>query len=247
MAEPDNRLLTENNPLEAPEVLEIPVEALPGPEAPAGISAPAPAPDPSLGNVNIGNETITGSRPPGASDVNASAAGPSAQASPTPGASAPDRPADQERAVTLPEVLAYSAVIGLVSLLLGVGISLGILGLLNGGMNYASSQGLRSLQADVKTIQGQVTTLRQDTDGLRKQVDALSPISGRVAALEKESGALRNQIDQNSQRIAQAQVQLDSVSQQAAKLEQRTQAFDSFLAGLRDLLQSVAPPAAANP
>lgn len=152
------------------------------------------------------------------------------------------RPADGERAARRPNLVLYGTVAGLITLAMAVIFTLGLLGLLNGGLSYVSVERYTALQRQVDHVDALQETLRQDLDALRVRLDALEALSGRVGEVERQNQALRAELEQKTQQLELLQQQVNELNAQFETVQRRSQEFDRLLVGLRSLLDEIRPP-----
>ncbi|MDX9864304.1 MAG: helix-hairpin-helix domain-containing protein [Anaerolineaceae bacterium] len=125
-------------------------------------------------------------------------------------------------------------VVGVLSVLLAVVLALGILAVVNGGLDYVSPGQLSNVQRQVQTIEGQIGVLTQDIDGLSTRLDALDALGGRVADLESMAEQMGKEVAQMKAELAGMEEQMDALTRQYGVVE-------SFLGGMQNLLNDLLP------
>jgi uncharacterized protein YoxC len=132
-------------------------------------------------------------------------------------------------------------VVGVLSVLLAVVLTLGILALVNGGLDYVTPGQLNRMQREVQTIESTIDVLTQDIDGLTTRMDALESMGGRVADLEamtekmsEEAARMQAEMDGLQEAVAEMNEQVDALSEQYGIVE-------SFLGGMQGLLNELLP------
>jgi competence protein ComEA len=168
--------------------------------------------------------------------VPASDEGREAPSAPQPTASA------QPRAVTLSQALWMAVGSSVLALVLAFVLSLGALATLNGGLQYVSPADLSALGRKVDGVTTQTQTLQQDLNGLRDRVNNLEGLSGRVTSVEGQAKQMRTDLDAASQQVGQINQQMTQVSSDIQALQNQTSHFQSFLDGLKSLLNQVTQP-----
>ena len=138
---------------------------------------------------------------------------------------------------------------GLIVLLLSILFSLGALALLNGGLHYATPQQLNSLARQVNQLETQSQSAQQSLDELRIRLNNLEGLSGRMTANEKQTQELGKELDAarvliesisgQTQQMAES---VESIKTDVDSLQTRTEKFQNFLQGLRDLLEQTQAP-----
>jgi competence ComEA-like helix-hairpin-helix protein len=141
-------------------------------------------------------------------------------------------PAKKPKPVTWGQVFLIAAGCSLAAFLLAVLLSLGIIGSLNGGLRYASTQQMLALNRQVEALDLEISTLSQDIDGLRERVDNLESLSGRIGELESE-------VDGLILGIGGLEDAIEGINAEIAEFADHAERFQSFLEGLGDLLDSL--------
>ncbi len=134
------------------------------------------------------------------------------------------------------EGLLYSVGIGLLVLVLAVAFTLGLLGIINGGLAYPTASQFEGLQSQVGALHVQIEGVQQDVNSLRARLDGMEALSGRVGSVEREAQALRSELGASAARLDQLQAQVETLDEKMNDLEQRSGVFERFLDGLRALL-----------
>jgi len=125
-------------------------------------------------------------------------------------------------------------VVGVLSVLLAVVLSLGILALVNGGLDYVSPGQLSSMQREVETLEGQMDVLTQDIDGLTTRIDAMETLGGRVADLEAV-------VEKMNEDAARMQAEMDGLQEAVAEINEQYGIVERFLGGMQGLLNELLP------
>jgi hypothetical protein len=137
----------------------------------------------------------------------------------------------------------------ILTLLLGVAATLGILSSINQGrLEYASPSQITSLKSQIDTLTTQSKTLADDIVGMRTRIDNLESLSGQVSEMETEINAMQQEIDQLQTQVAANQAAYDELTLQIKDIETQIEAlisqgdrFESFLDGLRTLMEGLFP------
>jgi competence protein ComEA len=146
------------------------------------------------------------------------------------------RPASRVEALWL----ALGAVI--IASLLGGALSLGFLALLNGGLSYARPAQISQLSRQVDGLNAEAQTLQQDMDSLWARIDNLEGLSGRVGAVEKAIDGVREDVGAVQTHVDALGSQLDELDVALSELQTRTNRFQGFLDGLRELVEGIFKP-----
>lgn len=144
--------------------------------------------------------------------------------------------------LTRRELLAWVSATALITLLMAILLTLGVLSAINGGLSYITPTQFTSLNRQVDGLNSQAKTLGADLDGLRTRLDTLQGLTGRVDTVEKNSQALHSQLDDSAKQVAQLQSSLTTLNQSVLDLQKNGQSFQIFLDGLRKLLNGSTQP-----
>jgi hypothetical protein len=128
------------------------------------------------------------------------------------------------------------ALVGLASSCLAVVLTLAILGVTNHGLAYASPADVSALQAQVDTLQTRVDAAEQDLSGLRARVDQLEELAARTTALERMALDLQAEVDKRVTQAEELKGAVEDVQNKIAAVVTQSKAFQSFVDGLRNLL-----------
>lgn len=200
------------------------VEERPLEEEESGVISPQPA----------------GEEPPPQMDAEAPEAPPSAEPAlaPRPGAAPKGEPRPASRTEAL--WLACGALV--FATLLGAALSLGFLALINGGLSYARPFQINELSRQIDAAKAQAEILGQDMDTLRARIDNLEGLSGRVGIVERDMDGLREDMDAALSSMDALSLQVENLDGQVAEMRARTDRFQGFLEGLRELLGGLFSP-----
>jgi competence ComEA-like helix-hairpin-helix protein len=136
---------------------------------------------------------------------------------------------------------------GLITIFLTVVITLGILSSFNNGrLTFASPYQIAVLQTKVENLSSQAEVLAADIDGLRTRMDNLESLSGQVSDMETEFSSLQEEIVDLQAIVAANQedydllvAKIEVVNEDINELTAQNEQFDSFLEGLRNLLENL--------
>lgn len=137
------------------------------------------------------------------------------------------------------------------TIILAVAITLGILSSINQGrLNYASPSQIATLNSQTETLSTQTQALAEDIDGMRNRIDNLELLSSQVSELETEVSSMQEEIDQLQAQVDANQaayddlvVQIEDIQEEIETLSTQGDRFESFLEGLRTLMEELFPPA----
>lgn len=133
-------------------------------------------------------------------------------------------------------VLALDLVFGLLSALLGAGVTLGILLAINGTLNMGRHRQVRELGRSTAALQRDVEQLEGELQGLDRRLAALDGLTGRMSELEGGFGSVQRDVERALRNVEAMQESVDELKQTAEDLDGRVGRFDRFLEGLRRLL-----------
>lgn len=175
-----------------------------------------------------------------------SEAEPAVEREPSPAPSGPVRPPRQPAptgpsSITL--VLASSVLTGLLS----VGLTLGLLLAINGTLNMGRHRDVQALAATTAELDSSTAELERRSASIDERLAALEGLSGRMRAVEGEVEGLRADMDAAVEDVAEMRQNVSTLQRAARQLSLRVERFDEFLDGLRDLLIGPETEAAPTP
>jgi prefoldin subunit 5 len=167
----------------------------------------------------------------------------------------PPEPPAPAPASTEPKMITRTAALWLalggmlVSFILAVVFSLGILAIVNGGLRYARPAQVEGLSSQFASLNAQTASVQREVDNLTVRVNNLEGLDARVAIVEKDAQLLQDDVNAASAALSNldGQVrdlhgQVAAVGSQIDELNTRTARFQRFLDGLRELLGGVNQP-----
>ena len=135
----------------------------------------------------------------------------------------------KSKTVTWGQMLLVAAISSFSACIFAVLLCLGIIGTINGGLDFATSLQVRSIQRQVEALDLEINTLYDDLEGLRTRVDNFESMSGRVDELEYN-------LDSLSQDFEGIVDDFNGVSDEISEINETVGRFQGFLDGLADLL-----------
>ncbi|MCJ7624749.1 MAG: helix-hairpin-helix domain-containing protein [Anaerolineaceae bacterium] len=143
------------------------------------------------------------------------------------------------------EMLAWIAGGSILTLILAIIFSLGILGLVNGGLQFKSQREAEldaaSLQNKIEELSIQAGDLQEDIVSLRTRLDDMDNLSGRISEVESQNEALQTELDEFTDQIGEFQGQIDLLSEQMDQVQETSNSFEDFLKELQSLLNEILP------
>jgi ribosomal protein S13 len=163
--------------------------------------------------------------------------------------------------VTQPTYITRGGACGLVLIsgffivLLAVAITLGVISSINRGqLNYASPGDIASLQSQTDMLSSKNQVMSEDIEGIRNRMDNLESLSGQVSEMEAEISALKEELtslqahtEANQAAIEELVLELENIQEELQTLNARGERFESFLDGLRTLMEELFPQPTENP
>jgi prefoldin subunit 5 len=158
-------------------------------------------------------------------------------------------PAASTQAYTEPKMITRSAALWLavggmlLSFILAVVFSLGLLAVVNGGLRFARPVQVQSISSQLNGLNAQTVSIQREVDNLTARIITLEGLDARVATVEKDTEVLQNDVTAAAtaltsldSQVGELSLQVATVESQIAELDTRTTRFQRFLDGLRDLL-----------
>ena len=133
-----------------------------------------------------------------------------------------------------------------ISVFFSTALTLGVLGVANRGLVYASPSQVLSQQSRLDTLQSRLDTQEKDLNGMRARLEAVEKLSGRTTALEQAVQTLRTDLDKRATDVESLRVVVGEAQKQITQVVSQSSAFEAFINGLRNLLDKL-PPSGTNP
>lgn len=170
-------------------------------------------------------------------------------------------PTPEEIVETQPEPLIYpqgisrssaigwSALFGVLSMLLALILSLGIIASINGGnLKFVAQSEYNQLALDVEDWKAESEVIQQDLESLRVRVDNLESLSGRVSTVEKSIGAIQGEMDVAHKLLGEISSDLEILTEEYLGLAAEIETFkaelnrsQNFFESMRNLLNDLFP------
>lgn len=132
------------------------------------------------------------------------------------------------------QVLAASVLTGLLS----VGLTLGILLAINGTLNMGRHRQVQALDDSTSELAAETEALQRRMAGIDERLAALEGLTARMSAVEEDVSSLQGEVDAAVDNVSRMQEAVNTMERDVQALNERADRFDAFLDGLRDLLQS---------
>lgn len=140
------------------------------------------------------------------------------------------------------QVLATSVLTGLLS----VGLTLGILLAINGTLNMGRHRQVRALSDSTADLAAEAEALQRRLQGIDERLAALEGLSGRMATVEAEVEELQGEVDAAVEDVSRMRESVTAMERSLRSLRDRVDRFDAFLDGLRELLLETDGPGEAG-
>jgi ribosomal protein S13 len=137
--------------------------------------------------------------------------------------------------------------VGALSLILSVGLSMIILGGINGTLDFSQLQSLKQLESDVGVLEEDLMDLSSRLDIFDQRLTPLEGLTGRMTVVEDLAGKLQEEVEDAMASVETMQSDLERLSNETARLSGRVDRFDTFLDGLQRLLNEIFAAPSAEP
>ena len=134
--------------------------------------------------------------------------------------------------ITWGKALFMAAAFSFVAFILAVLLSIGIIGSMNNGLRFASTDQVQGLSSKIDSLYTELGVLSDDLEGLRTRVDNLESLSGRVGELELDS-------EQFSADMALTVEIIDGLNAQISEFSDSAERFQTFLSGMGELMDTL--------
>jgi competence protein ComEA len=128
------------------------------------------------------------------------------------------------------------AATAVVSVIVSVLLSLGILAGINRTLRFGQGSVVRQLTSDLATMQADLDSVSLRIEAIDRRLQAVEGISGRVKTIEGEFTSLQEEVAQSLSQMEEVRALADDLAQEVETLSKRVVRFDAFLVGLQELL-----------
>jgi competence protein ComEA len=163
----------------------------------------------------------------------------SVSAAPVPAGSPPVGEVKQPGYITRTQAALLIFLSSFLTLLVAIGVTLGIFLLLNGGLTYASQSAFQRLDGQVSAVTSRAGELQDSLTVVQERLVLVDALSEQVTGVETEVSGLKREVDAASLALERMTSQLSQLDEEVNALAERTNAFDSFLIGLQQLLEGL--------
>ncbi|MBN1264871.1 MAG: helix-hairpin-helix domain-containing protein [Anaerolineales bacterium] len=126
-----------------------------------------------------------------------------------------------------------------ISVIVAVLVTLLVLVLLNGTLRIDRNDSFLAMSHGVETLSGNLDLLAEDLAVVEQKLVALEGLSGRMTLVEGQIESIQSQVDQAAEGVVAMQSTVSELQDQTTVLADRISIFDSFFAGLQDLLGTI--------
>lgn len=124
----------------------------------------------------------------------------------------------------------------LLSLVLALALTFGILNSLNGGLNYAAQNDAITIKREINSLQGELDTLALDIEGIQERLDNLESVNSQIKKLEGQLTDTKLELEKLQEQVLDAKGERETLSQQLSEVEESSLRFQKFLEELQQLL-----------
>ena len=143
------------------------------------------------------------------------------------------------RAFSRAETIWLVIAVGALSLILSVGLTMIILGGINGTLDFNQLQSLKQLESDLGLLEENLTDLSSRLDTFDQRLTPLEGLTGRMTVVEDLAETLQEEVNGALTDVEMMQSDLERLSNETARLSGRVDRFDTFLEGMQRLLNEI--------
>ncbi len=135
--------------------------------------------------------------------------------------------------------------VGGLMLIFSLLINLAIIGGINGTLDFNQLQAVEQLENDLSVLEGNLESLASNVSTFDQRITPLEGLSGRMTSVETLMDTLEGDVEDALVSVDAMQSDLETLSNETTRLSGRVDRFDSFLEGMRQLINEIfAAPAA---
>lgn len=142
----------------------------------------------------------------------------------------------QENFITRSQLWWSVAGTAVITVFLTILITLGILSVMNGGLQYASTQRAYNLESSINTLGDRSDAIESNIEGLRTRLDTLETVAARVTKLEQTTENIQSALTETQDTLNTLSLTVEQMQQQIDLLQAASQKSLDFRNGLLDLL-----------
>lgn len=134
-------------------------------------------------------------------------------------------------------------VVGLIGAgaLLGAGLALGILALINRSLQYALPSEVSALSQRLDTLEGRVQALEAENTALTARVVSLEDLAERTTRLEQFALQIQSEVDKRVDAANELKGNITDLQERLGKLVTANSGVQTFIEGLRETWQKIFP------
>lgn len=149
------------------------------------------------------------------------------------------------RAFSRTETIWLVVSVGVLILIVSLLINLAIIGGINGTLDFNRLQAVEQLEKDLSVLEGDLESLTSTVDTFDQRITPLEGLTGRMTSVETLMDTLEGDVEDALASVDAMQSDLETLSNETTRLSGRVDRFDSFLEGMRQLINEIfAAPAA---
>jgi DNA repair ATPase RecN len=118
-------------------------------------------------------------------------------------------------------------------------MNLGILAGINGTLDFSQLQAVKQLESNMSVLETNLENLSSSIDAIDRRLAPLEGLTGRMTTIEDVVETVREDVDDALRTVDLMQSDLDDLSVETARLSGRVDLFDTFLDGLRSLINEI--------
>jgi len=145
-----------------------------------------------------------------------------------------DRPISEP--VSRGEVLWLAGGSALIAVIVTLVLTLGILGVINGGLRFIRLGEFVELTRQAETLSSDLAFIEIEVGDLRTRLDSLETLSGRMTAVETDLETVQGVSAAAAEQVAAMETELNQIAADLEVVHTEVSVFQQFLDGLRDLL-----------
>ncbi|KAA3643815.1 MAG: hypothetical protein DWQ07_17005 [Chloroflexi bacterium] len=138
--------------------------------------------------------------------------------------------------VTRGEALWLAGGSALISIVITLVLTLGVLGVINGGLRFTRLGEFAELNRQADTLASDLAFMEGEVSDLRTRLDTLETLSGRMTAIENDLETIESASTAAIEQVAEMEAEFATLSTDLEEIQAEISVFQNFLDGLRTLL-----------
>lgn len=129
-----------------------------------------------------------------------------------------------------------------ISVILTIALTLGILAFMNGDLRYATWNDAKHLSNQITVLSERSDSLQTEADQMRKRMDAMETVAGRVTILEETTQTMQDSLTETQTQLESAQKTIGELQDTMSAVQQRIDDYNNGFLGIYNAILPLVEP-----